>query len=251
MRIASILLCAAAFAAVATVPASAASPRASVKLTACQTGDEPTERLATYQGRMKHVPGAVRMWMRFTLFERVGDEQPVVVAAPGLRVWRKSRTGVRKFVYSQTVAGLGVGGQYSALVRYRWYDAKGRLIRTARHTSKECLVAGDLPNLRLVDVRGVAAATPGTETYSVDVTNTGRVAAGGTRVHLFVDGIAADSETIDGLAPGETKTVRMNGPACTARIRAVVDRDDDVRETTEADNTLRSSCPSAAGAPGV
>lgn len=253
MRNASILASIAALAAIAVAaggPATAASPRALVSLTACSTGDEASERRATFYGRMKYVPGASRMWMRFTLFERAGDEAPTVVAAPGLRVWRKSRPGVRKFGYSQTVAGLEVGGWYSALVRYRWYDAKGRLIRTARHTSTECFVAGDLPNLRVADVRGVPGETPGTETYSVDVANDGKVAVESARVDLVVDAVAADRGTVDSLGPGQTKTIRFTGPACRDRIRAVVDREDDVRETSESDNTLRSRCPTIAGAPG-
>jgi hypothetical protein len=43
--------------------------------------------------------------------------------------------------------------------------------------------------------------------------------------------------------PGETVTVRVAGPACAARLRAVVDRADAIHETTEDDNVLRSRCP--------
>lgn len=253
MRLSSIIACAAALVAVMASGAlsNAASPRASVKLTECQSGDSGKDRFATFHSRMKLVNGAHRMWMRFTLFERVGDDPPTVVSTPGLRVWRKSRLGVERFGYKQTVAGLEVGGVYHALVRYRWYDAEGRLLRTARKESPECVVAGELPNLRVRDVRGVPGDVPATETYSVDVTNDGKVAAGPARVELIVDGAAPDARTLDDLAPRETRTVRFSGPACRSQIRAVVDRENDVRETSESDNTLKSSCPTAAGASGL
>ena len=254
MRLAAILACAAALVALVVAgggSAPAASPRASVKLDACQTGDAPRDRLATFHGRMKAVSGAARMWMRFTLFERTGDEPAQVVSAPGLRVWRKSRTGVKKFGYAQTVQGLEVGGAYSAQVRYRWYDDDGELIKTSRKTSAECLIAGDLPNLRIADVRGIPGPSPGTESYSVDVKNDGRAKSAAARVELVVDGAAPDATSVSALEPGEAKTVHVTGPACSLRIRAVVDREDSVRESAESDNTLRSGCPSAAGAPGL
>jgi hypothetical protein len=221
-----------------------------VRLTACQTGDEERERLATFHGRMTTIPGAERMWMRFTLLERVGTGPELVVPTTQLRVWRKSRPGVRTFGYRQTVAGLENGTTYRALVRFRWYDSEGRLLRSARRHSPECRIAGDLPNLRVLDVRALPGDTPGTEVFSVDVTNDGKARADVARLDLFVDSGAPDGQDVGPLEPGETRTVRFTGPACRNRIRAVVDRENAIREMREDDNRLASRCPTAAGAPG-
>jgi subtilase family serine protease len=84
---------------------------------------------------------------------------------------------------------------------------------------------------------------PRTQLYLVDVTNRGTVKAERLRLDLFVDGAAADAADIDELKPGETHTTKISGPACSLRVRAVVDRLDTIPETTEDDNVLRSSCP--------
>jgi hypothetical protein len=62
-------------------------------------------------------------------------------------------------------------------------------------------------------------------------------------VDLFVDDAGADGTRVDSIRPGETVTVRISGPACLQRVRAVVDRQDAIHETDEGDNVLRSRCP--------
>jgi CARDB len=235
------------FAAVALVPAAAqAAPLTALKVRACQTGDTKKERLATFYGRMLAVPGTTRMQMRFTLIDRSSDGATLVNAPSKLSKWKRSRRGVKSFGYAQTVTALKAGGAYAAIVEFRWLDGHGTTIKSVRRTSADCRQDGDLPNLTISSVTARAGDAKGTELYTVGVTNRGTADAKSMKVDLFVDGAAADAAEIDLLQPGQTKTVEISGPACTAKVRAVVDRLDSVGETTEDDNSLRMRCPAVA-----
>jgi hypothetical protein len=237
-------------AAVALLASSAAVARAAphtvLKVRACQVGNTAKERQATFYGRMRSVPHARRMMMRFTLIDR-SDGAATVVPAPQLAPWRRSRPGVKAFGYAQTVAGLQTGGAYAAAVEYRWLGAHGKTIKTTRRTSAECRQDGALPNLTITRVAARRGDAAGTLLYSVDVVNTGPAVAHGVVVDLFVDDAGADAATVDTIVPGQVITVRVAGPPCRARLRAVADRKDRIHETTEDDNVLRSRCPAVAG----
>jgi CARDB protein len=226
------------------VPAAVASaaPKTFLKVRSCQVGDSSKQRQATFYGRMRSITGASRMMMRFTVVDR-SSEGSTLVPAPQLAQWRRSRPGVKTFGYAQTVTGLQVGGAYAAMVEYRWVDAKGRTLKTLRRTSAECRQDGKLPNLAVTRVAARSGDAPGTLVYSVDVTNWGAAEARNVVVDLFVDDAGADAAKVDSVKPGTTVTVRVSGPACVQRLRAVVDRQDAIHETTEDDNVLRSRCP--------
>ena len=238
----------AAFAAVAVlvlVPAAAAqaAPTTMLKVRSCQVGDSSKQRQATFYGRMRAVSGTSRMMMRFTLVDHSAGGS--TVPAPQLSQWRRSRVGVKTFGYAQTVTGLKVGGLYAATVEYRWLDATGKTLKVARRTSSECRQDGKLPNLAVTRIAARAGDASGTLIYSIDVTNRGAAEARSVLVDLFVDDDSADGTRVDSVKPGETVTVRIGGPACAQRLKAVVDRLDAIHETTEDDNVLRARCPSA------
>jgi hypothetical protein len=219
-----------------------AAPRTSVKVTECQVGKTPETRLATFQGRMRAIKGTARMAMRFELVaETPAAASPQVVDAPALSPWRRSRSGVSEFTYSQTIKGLAPGVTYRSIVSYRWYDAKGRVIERAERRSGTCVQRGDLPNLVLASVKSARGEVPGTGVYTVSVGNTGQGDVGKFTVSLIADGAHIDTRTIDGLKSGEFTTVRFTGPYC-GRLRAVVDRGHDVPETVEDDNELKARC---------
>ena len=223
-------------------PAAQAAHSTLLRVRSCQVGDTSKERQATFYSRMHALPGSSRMMMRFTLFQR-GNGSLTQVAAPQLSHWRRSRPGVRTFGYAQTVTGLNSGGAYVVTVQYRWVDSKGRKLKTVRRTSSECRQDGQLSNLAVTRIAARPGDAPGTLLYSVDVTNSGAAEASGVVVDLFVDDGAADGTQLDSVKPGETVTVRVSGPACVLRLKAVVDRQDAIHETTEDDNVLRSRCP--------
>jgi hypothetical protein len=239
-----LIIALAAAAALALVPAAVASaaPSTLLKVRSCQVGDSSKQRQATFYGRMRAVSGTSRMMMRFSLVDR-GATGTQAVPAPQLAQWRRSRAGVKTFGYAQTVTGLKVGGSYAAVVDYRWLDAGGKTIKTAHRTSSMCRQDGKLPNLAITRIAARPGEANGTLLYSVDVINRGAVEARSVLVDLFVDDAGADGSSIDSVKPGETVTVRISGPACSQRVRAVVDRLDAIHETTEDDNVLRSRCP--------
>ena len=233
----------AAVAALTLVPATAAQASSTLlKVRSCQVGDSSKQRQATFYSRMRAVPGAKRMAMRFSLLDHsTTGKSPV--SAPQLSVWRRSRPGVKAFGYAQTVTGLKVGGAYAMTVEYRWLDANGKAIKSSRRTSSECRQDGKLPNLAITRIAARPGDAAGTLLYSVDVVNRGAAEAQGVVVDLFVDDAGADGARVDSVKPGETTTVRISGPACLQRVRAVVDRLDAIHETTDDDNVLRSRCP--------
>jgi hypothetical protein len=230
----------------APAPAAAKSkPKAStvLKVRSCQVGDTARERSATFYARMHAVKGTDQMAIRFTLIDRAGHGPAQTVDSPALAQWRKSRHGVMRFGYAQSVAGLEAGGVYAVQVQFRWLDAKKHVIRTVKRTSDSCRQQGQLPNLSISRIAARDGESSGTELYSVDVTNSGEGEARFASVDLFIDGAATDAATVDLVKPGETVTVRFTGPVCETAVRALADKRDVVRETNEDDNVLRSRCP--------
>lgn len=232
-----------------TVPGNAGARRAAampstvLKVRSCEVGSTAKQRSATYYARMYAVKGTDQMSVRFTLIDRAGDGPPAVIDSPALAQWRKSRHGVSRFGYAQSVAGLDSGGVYAVQVQFRWTDSRGRVIRSVKRTSDSCRQEGELPNLAITRIAARPGESTGTELYSVDVKNTGLAEAHFVPIDLFVDGAGADAATVDLVKPGETVTVRFNGPVCKRAVRAIADSPDSVRETNEDDNVLRSSCP--------
>lgn len=230
--------------------AEAASASASVALTRCRAPARGSDRWASFRARMAAVPGTRRMVMRFTLFERTGSRRFEPVDAPGLRVWRRSRVGVDVFAYNQTVTGLRRGSTYRMRVDFRWVDTGGRTIARAVRSSADCRQPGSPPNLRTGRIESRPGPTDGTSVYRVEVMNVGGSSAEHVGVVLFVDGANVDAAELDGLRPYERRTVEFVGPSCESRVRAVVDPEDDVPESSERDNSRARSCADASGTGG-
>src|SRR3954453_18703968 len=97
-----------------------------LKVRSCDVGSTAKQRAATFYARMYAVKGTDQMQMRFTLIDRAGDGPPDVVDSPALSQLSKSRHGVSRVGYAQSIAGLDAGGVYAMLVQFRWIDARGR-----------------------------------------------------------------------------------------------------------------------------
>ena len=225
-------------AAVSASSALAAPQRTAVRVVECDRIDHS----AVFQGRMQRMPGARRLAMRFALLERVPGKDFTRVDAAGLGRWHSSRPGKAVFSYRQGVKGLVKDGAYRALLAFRWYDRRGKLIREERRRSPVCDQVGPRPNLRARVIGSRPGANPGVTRYSVRVGNPGRLAASAIDVRLAVDGAGAGSATIPALAPGASTVVTLRGPDCKGAVTAVVDSADAVEESNEADNTHSVSC---------
>jgi archaellum component FlaF (FlaF/FlaG flagellin family) len=229
-------------AALAVPAAASARGPAAVHLKSCTTGAKPSDRSATYKSWMHAVPGTARMAVRFKLVARTPGRSAQRFEGPAaLNVWHRSRYGVTRYVYSQTIKRLEQGTAYRMVVRFRWYDANGEVIKRAKRTSDECVQGGDLPNLIVAGVT-YNPAEIGTWHYGVTVKNKGKSVAENFVVTLIVDGAVVDERTVESLAAGDSTTVELNGPPC-LHLRAIADSEDAVDERHEDDNSFSSTCP--------
>jgi hypothetical protein len=217
--------------------ASAGDPTASVKVKSCSLDDAS----ALFVARMHQVSGSDHMWLRFRLLEKgtTGFHQ---LKAPGLGRWRKSKPGVGTFAYRQAVRGLEKGSLYRAEVDFRWYDADGELVQTAKRRSPVCRQFDVLPDLTATPVGAKALRQQGVVRYRVLVTNEGIAAATGVPVRLIVDGDVIDTVTVPVLMPAERRVIAIQGPACTRSVRAEADPEGVIVESSEGDNAHEVTC---------
>jgi len=224
--------------------ASRPSGLAVARVTECATALAAPERHMVTEGRMRTQPRAARLAMRFDLEVRTpGRPRFVALKAPGLGVWNVTRAA-RQYVYAKRVENLAAPAAYRMVVRFRWYDARGRRIASARRVSAVC----EQPDLRpdLMPLRvDVLAAADAARSYVVPVRNTGATAAGPFAVLLTVAGRELPAQTVPGLAPGERVSLTWTAPACApgSTIAVEVDAEGAVDESDEADDALVRGCP--------
>jgi CARDB protein len=223
----------------------AATPSTSAKVVECFRGPTAEQRQATFRAGMAKVAGTSRMSVRLTLEESVAGGPFKAVSAPGLGVWRKSRTGVRAFAYRQRVKALAEGSAYRVRIQYRWHKRDGSVFKTAQRRSKACRQTDPLPNLRVQRIGGRAADAPGRVRYAISVSNRGAAPAPATRVLLWVDGVVAGRAAVPPLAAGQNAIVFLIGSKCDTGLGAQADSDQIVRESDETDNVRSAACPTS------
>src|SRR6476620_260021 len=154
--------------------ARAQAPALAAKRAACETGPQSADRFAVFTGSMPR-QGAAAMGMRFVLEQRVPGGTFHRVSRAHWGVWeRTARKGVPGFIFTKRVEQLSAPASYRAVVSFRWYDAKGRVVRRARRTSPTCVQPDWRPDLH---VRRVIFPT-GSGPTRVVVRNRGRGNAG-------------------------------------------------------------------------
>jgi CARDB len=221
------------------VPAVASAQPGSAVLVGC----DRDARVGTFDGRMDAVAGGNRMAMSFTLQVRPrGRVHWHRVRIPGFGAWHTSAPGRERYVYTKRVEGLVGPARYRVLVRFRWLDGGGAVVRSARGVSAACQIPDPRPDLR------VAAVTvrPARTHYAVTVRNAGRSAAAPSTLQLDLgDGGAPLSADVGPLAPGARQLVVLRGRACAsgAVVTATADATDAVDERNEADNARVVTCP--------
>ncbi len=112
---------------------------ASATLESCVESVEQSERSAIFVGEMSVIPGAAKMEMRIDVLERApGEEAFRPLSAPGLGVWRWAAPGVKTYRYLKQVTNLAAPASYRAAVRFRWLNAKGKLVKTSELKTQRC-----------------------------------------------------------------------------------------------------------------
>jgi hypothetical protein len=215
-------------------PAHAATHMGQAILLRCDSG------VATFQGRVMALKRATKAQMRFTLQARTPEEPTWrVVATPGFGAWLTSPKGAGRYVYDKTVQQLLAPAEYRAVIRFRWRDAHGRVLRSESATTKICHQPDPRPDLQIVALKTGAR-------YVAVIRNSGRGDAGPFSVAFTRNGESLGLVAIaDGLKPGaQTSAVLSTAPACAAGelIAAQVDPLDEVDEADEDGNVLSQTC---------
>jgi CARDB len=244
--LAALIVAAIAPAAMASTAPVAAAATPSAELTLCRTGPREEDRSAAFEGAMlaRSVPGTHTMAMRFDLRSRAGA--PGVFApseAPTFGVWERSRARRAGFVFTKRLERLAVPGAYRVVVRFRWYDRRGRLLRATSRTSRACAQ----PDLRPDLVLRALPDAPSVAGLRVAVRNVGRGSAGGFDLSVAVGEAPATMLRIAGLGAGERRVLTLDTTACRPglTVRVGLDAGDVVEEVDEAGALLQLPCPPA------
>jgi hypothetical protein len=222
------------------VPAATAAAKPRAVVASC----DRTHRTAVFEGRMDTLPAATRMQMRFRLLVSTPDEPEWSrVSVPGFSSWVSSDPGRTRYVYTKRVEALLAPAAYRVSLRFRWLDADGKVLRTARALSRSCRQPDPRADLRVVDL----SLAPGPEQrYDITVRNAGRGDAAATVLRVQLPGGAVLFADVPPIAPGGRENVFLSGPGCRpgAPVTVTADVADAVDERDEA-NSFSLPCPSA------
>jgi len=232
----------------AALPASAQPPVFNLpvraKLTDCHVGAQPADRFAVFVGQMPALQGTKRMWMRFDLYERNPSGTWRHLTVPKFGTWQKSLPSKPGFIYEKRVDGLMAPADYRAQIRFRWYDAKGKLQRSARKTTRTCHEPDPRPDLAVGKVTATEAGM-GRLRYLIRVRNDGRSDVGPFATTLSVDGNVQPVANVAGLPAGGATKVAVVGMRCElgSQIQVSVDSSGAIDESRESNNVVSRPCP--------
>ena len=186
-----------------------------------------------------------RMEMRFDLYARSKDT-PVwtAVDVDGFGEWDLSDPRVSGFIIKKRVSGLQGGFAYRSVVRFRWRNDAGKIVRTGRKVTVACKQPDTAPDLVVREPSIVAGPRNDVVLYQATVSNTGAGTAGPFDVVLAVNGVAQPAQRIGPLAPGASAPVSFQAPRCEAGtiVRFTVDAKAEIPESNETNNALERRC---------
>lgn len=230
-----------------TTPAPVPSPATPLRATldSCLTALTPDGRSAVFSGSMPPVAGTWRMRMRFDLYSRRSSSARWQrVAAPKWSVWHASRPRVPGFVFTKVVDGLGAPASYRAVVRFRWYDKQGEIVRSTQRTTAVCLEPDPRPSLRLSSITAVAVG-PGVARYTLVIRNAGLAAAGPFDAVLTIGERRQPISIGAGLAGGLQREVTIDAPSCATagKVSVLFDPEDAAGEKPRRYPAIVRPCP--------
>lgn len=230
----------------ATPSAAPARPPLTATVSSCATGLDAADRTAVFSGSMPTIRRAASMAMRFELYARKGETGPFArLRVPGFSSWVRSDPNVAGFVYDKRVQQLAAPSAYRVVVRFRWYDAHGRIVRRTQRTSSSCREPDLRPDLQIARLDVGPAGADGTAPYAVTVRNAGLSAVGAPfATALTVGGVLQPLLRLAALDAGASTTLTFSAPACIPgqTVGVAVDADGVVDEADEADDVLRRAC---------
>ena len=142
------------------------------------------------------------------------------VDAAGFDTWLTSLEGVRRYTYAKTVINLSAPAAYRTVVRFRWLDADGEVVKSSRVTSENCRQPDMRPDLvpRRVDV--LPGPDADTRRYAVVVRNGGRTDAGPFGLTLSLAGEPPLPLAVPGLVAGDPADRDVHRPGLRRRVAA-------------------------------
>jgi len=163
---------------------------------------------------------------------------------PKFGTWQKSLPGKPGFIYEKRVDQLQAPASYRAQVRFRWYDAHGKLQRQSRRTTRTCHEPDPRPDLAVGKVTATDAGA-GRLRYLIRVRNDGRSDVGAFDTVLTVGGAAQPPATVAGLPAGGATKVAVVAPRCApgSRIQIALDPAGVIDEAHEGNNVVSRACP--------
>jgi hypothetical protein len=126
-------------------PATPTPGTVSTAVEQCLTSSLQAARSVTFTGEMTAIPGSARMSMRIDLEERAPGEAEFHIVNAGLGMWRPSDAKVKVYKYLKQVGNLSAPGSYRGLVRFRWMNAKGHVIKRAERPTAHCVQPAPAP----------------------------------------------------------------------------------------------------------
>jgi hypothetical protein len=218
-------------------------PALAASVETCATSALPAGRVVSFVGSMPTISGDERMRMRFDL-ERLkpGDDDGWrrLRGVSGFGTWESAAAGRAGFVFHKRVEALLAPASYRAVVRVRWEDADGRIVRRARRRTASCAQPDLRPNLVPGPLTGIFDTRPGFAVYTLVVRNAGRGAAGPFSVR-----VGDATAEVDGLEPGAQRTIVVVSPICLAGTTTLAEVDPfrQIDESRERGNVAERRCP--------
>ena len=143
------------------------------------------------------------------------------------------------------VGGLQAGNAYRAVVRFRWRNPRGKVVRGAKRITARCELPDVRPDLQLRNADVVRANGGDDWTYRATVVNTGNGPAGAFEVTLvFGQFGVVYTGTIPSLAAGARAMVEIKAPRCQSgdSVTFTADYSGLVAESREDNNVLARRC---------
>jgi hypothetical protein len=120
------------------------APTLSAGVEQCVTAPSQAGRSVTFTGQMETVAGAHRMAIEIAVQEHTIEEEGFhTLTTAGLGSWQRSEAGVKIYKVRQAVTDLPAPAVFRAIVRYRWMDEKGEVIRHDERRTPLCKQPGE------------------------------------------------------------------------------------------------------------
>jgi hypothetical protein len=114
-------------------------PALSASVEQCVTATVQANRSVTFTGQMETVAGAHRMAIQIQVQEHTPEVEGFhTLATAGLGSWQRSEAGVKIYKVRQAVTNLPAPAAFRAIVRYRWVNERGQVIRRDQRRTPVC-----------------------------------------------------------------------------------------------------------------